>query len=170
MIALLTQTPNRLHPRCMRCGGQLPSRQGQLPFRSHKPPHAPCPIPKSRREFMLTDIILSKNRHTNTQPFYPACSSMPGPSLSAYSSAGCTCVRNTGTVNWPYVPSSQRSGTEKKLHDDLVYLLQGVAVCIGGLGMLVGSDKITEKDYPALDRAKGDIFMIVGATLYGFSM
>ena len=42
-------------------------------------------------------------------------------------------------------------------------------MCIGGLGMLVGSDKITEKDWTALSRAKGDVFMIVGATLYGFS-
>ena len=42
-------------------------------------------------------------------------------------------------------------------------------MCIGGLGMLVGSDKITEKDWTALSRAKGDVFMIVDATLYGFS-
>ena len=43
-------------------------------------------------------------------------------------------------------------------------------VCVGGLGMLVASDELTDKDWPALNRAKGDIFMIVGATLYGFSM
>lgn len=42
-------------------------------------------------------------------------------------------------------------------------------VCIGGLGLLVASDKITEKDYPAVSLVKGDIFMLVGATLYGFS-
>lgn len=35
--------------------------------------------------------------------------------------------------------------------------------------MLVASDELTDKDWPALNRAKGDIFMIVGATLYGFS-
>ena len=35
--------------------------------------------------------------------------------------------------------------------------------------MLVASDKITDKDYPAASLVKGDIFMIVGATLYGFS-
>ena len=35
--------------------------------------------------------------------------------------------------------------------------------------MLVASDEITDKDWPALSRAKGDVFMIVGATLYGFS-
>jgi len=35
--------------------------------------------------------------------------------------------------------------------------------------MLVASDHITEKDYPAVDLVKGDVFMIVGATLYGFS-
>ncbi|KAI0821548.1 hypothetical protein BC629DRAFT_1461872 [Irpex lacteus] len=47
--------------------------------------------------------------------------------------------------------------------------LLGVAVCIGGLGMLVASDEITDKDYPATSRAKGDVFMLVGATLYGFT-
>ncbi|KAI0313092.1 DUF914-domain-containing protein, partial [Amylostereum chailletii] len=45
----------------------------------------------------------------------------------------------------------------------------GVLVCVGGLGMLVASDEITDKDYPALSRAKGDVFMIVGASLYGFT-
>ncbi|GJJ11097.1 hypothetical protein Clacol_005328 [Clathrus columnatus] len=47
--------------------------------------------------------------------------------------------------------------------------LLGIAVCIGGLGMLVASDKLTQKDYPAVDLVKGDIFMIIGATLYGFT-
>ncbi|KAF8586376.1 DUF914-domain-containing protein [Ramaria rubella] len=45
----------------------------------------------------------------------------------------------------------------------------GIFVCIGGLGMLVASDEITQKDYPAASLVKGDIFMIVGATLYGFT-
>ncbi len=35
--------------------------------------------------------------------------------------------------------------------------------------MLVASDEMTDKDWPALSRAKGDVFMLVGATLYGFS-
>ncbi len=35
--------------------------------------------------------------------------------------------------------------------------------------MLVASDEITDKDWPALSRAKGDVFMLVGASLYGFS-
>jgi hypothetical protein len=35
--------------------------------------------------------------------------------------------------------------------------------------MLVGSDKLTQKDYAPTSLVKGDIFMIVGATLYGFS-
>ena len=47
---------------------------------------------------------------------------------------------------------------------------QGVLVCIGGLGMLVASDELTDKDYPAISKVKGDIFMIVGASLYGFCM
>ncbi|KAG1741166.1 DUF914-domain-containing protein [Suillus lakei] len=47
--------------------------------------------------------------------------------------------------------------------------LLGVLVCVGGLGMLVASDMLTDKNYPALSRGKGDAFMIVGATLYGFT-
>ena len=35
--------------------------------------------------------------------------------------------------------------------------------------MLVASDELTDKDWPAMNRAKGDVFMLVGATLYGFS-
>ena len=35
--------------------------------------------------------------------------------------------------------------------------------------MLVASDEMTDKDWPALSRAKGDVFMLVGATLYGFT-
>lgn len=45
----------------------------------------------------------------------------------------------------------------------------GILVCVGGLGMLVASDMLTGKNYPALSKGKGDAFMIVGATLYGFT-
>ncbi|KIY43763.1 DUF914-domain-containing protein [Fistulina hepatica ATCC 64428] len=45
----------------------------------------------------------------------------------------------------------------------------GVLVCVGGLGMLVTSDVITDKNWTATDRGKGDAFMIAGATLYGFT-
>ncbi|KAF9466055.1 DUF914-domain-containing protein [Collybia nuda] len=45
----------------------------------------------------------------------------------------------------------------------------GVVICIAGLGLLVASDQITDKDWTALSRAKGDGFMIAGATLYGFT-
>jgi len=45
----------------------------------------------------------------------------------------------------------------------------GVLVCVGGLGMLVSSDFLTDKNYHALNKAKGDAFMIAGATLYGFT-
>lgn len=56
------------------------------------------------------------------------------------------------------------------LHDvALITGLQGIVICVGGLGMLVASDELTDKDWPALSRAKGDVFMLVGATLYGFS-
>lgn len=47
--------------------------------------------------------------------------------------------------------------------------LLGVLVCVGGLGMLVASDELTDKDYPAANRGLGDAFMVIGATLYGFS-
>ena len=35
--------------------------------------------------------------------------------------------------------------------------------------MTVASDHITDKDYPAVNMVLGDIFMILGASLYGFS-
>ncbi|CAO3670143.1 unnamed protein product [Umbelopsis vinacea] len=41
------------------------------------------------------------------------------------------------------------------------------ALC--GLGMLVASDVITGKNYDAANALKGDLFCILGATLYGFS-
>ncbi|KAL0064400.1 hypothetical protein AAF712_008700 [Marasmius tenuissimus] len=49
--------------------------------------------------------------------------------------------------------------------------LLGVVICLGGMAMLVGSDIISGKTDGAapLDRAKGDGFMIAGATLYGFT-
>ncbi|KAH9924747.1 DUF914-domain-containing protein [Fomitopsis serialis] len=47
--------------------------------------------------------------------------------------------------------------------------LVGVLVCIGGLGMLVASDELTDKDWPAANRGLGDAFMVIGATLYGFT-
>ena len=33
----------------------------------------------------------------------------------------------------------------------------------------MGADQLTGKDYAAVDKGKGDAFMILGATLYGFS-
>jgi drug/metabolite transporter (DMT)-like permease len=49
------------------------------------------------------------------------------------------------------------------------WLLQGVSICIAGLGLLVTADQLTDKDWAALNKGKGDAFMILGATLYGFS-
>ena len=46
---------------------------------------------------------------------------------------------------------------------------QGILICVGGLGMLVASDQLTDKDYKAANKVKGDLFMLAGATLYGFS-
>lgn len=45
----------------------------------------------------------------------------------------------------------------------------GVIICVAGLGLLVASDFLTDKDYPAVNMGLGDGFMIIGATLYGFS-
>ncbi|EJU03675.1 DUF914-domain-containing protein [Dacryopinax primogenitus] len=45
----------------------------------------------------------------------------------------------------------------------------GVLVCIAGLGLLVTSDEITDKDWQSSDMVRGDILMIIGATLYGVS-
>jgi len=47
--------------------------------------------------------------------------------------------------------------------------LLGIMISIGGLGMLVASDHLTDKDYPAVNLVKGDLFMIFGASLYGFT-
>jgi len=47
--------------------------------------------------------------------------------------------------------------------------LLGVLISVGGLGMLVASDHITNKDYHAANMVKGDMFMIAGSTLYGFT-
>lgn len=35
--------------------------------------------------------------------------------------------------------------------------------------MLVAADRITAKDWDAADMVRGDIFMLLGATLYGIS-
>ncbi|KAI8371490.1 solute carrier family 35 member SLC35F1/F2/F6 [Radiomyces spectabilis] len=45
----------------------------------------------------------------------------------------------------------------------------GVFIALCGLGMLVGSDVMTDKNYAAADAVKGDLFCLLGATLYGFS-
>ena len=42
-------------------------------------------------------------------------------------------------------------------------------ICVTGLGLLVASDQLTNKDWAAPNKGKGDAFMILGATLYGFS-
>ena len=42
-------------------------------------------------------------------------------------------------------------------------------ICVTGLGLLVASDQITNKTWIGLDKSKGDLFMVIGATLYGFS-
>jgi len=45
----------------------------------------------------------------------------------------------------------------------------GALICVAGLGLLVGADQLTNKDWTAVNKGKGDGFMILGATLYGFT-
>ncbi|KAF8720433.1 hypothetical protein AX14_010966 [Amanita brunnescens Koide BX004] len=45
----------------------------------------------------------------------------------------------------------------------------GVLICMGGLGLLVASDLLTGKNWKAVDKGKGDAFMVAAGTLYGFS-
>lgn len=45
----------------------------------------------------------------------------------------------------------------------------GALICVLGLGLLVGADQLTKKDWAAVDKGKGDAFMILGSTLYGFT-
>ena len=52
---------------------------------------------------------------------------------------------------------------------DPLQLSQGVMICVTGLGLLVASDQLTNKDWDAVNKGKGDAFMILGASLYGFS-
>ncbi|CAO3624468.1 unnamed protein product [Cunninghamella echinulata] len=45
----------------------------------------------------------------------------------------------------------------------------GVFIALIGMGMLVGSDALNGLDYYAVDAVKGDLFCLLGATLYGVS-
>ncbi|KAI9794141.1 MAG: hypothetical protein M1833_000453 [Piccolia ochrophora] len=46
----------------------------------------------------------------------------------------------------------------------------GIVVCIGGMGLLLASDKITGSNTgPAVDLVKGDLFALLGASFYGLS-
>ncbi|CAI6334736.1 unnamed protein product [Periconia digitata] len=46
----------------------------------------------------------------------------------------------------------------------------GIFLCIGGMGILFGSDHLTKyNDFPAADALKGDLFALLGATLYGIT-
>lgn len=43
----------------------------------------------------------------------------------------------------------------------------GVLICLGGLGILLGSDHITGyNQFPASNALKGDLFALLGATFY----
>lgn len=49
-----------------------------------------------------------------------------------------------------------------------LFQIIGIVVCCGGMGMLIGSDHLTGGNGgPALDLVKGDLFALLGATLYG---
>ncbi|EED12905.1 DUF914 domain membrane protein [Talaromyces stipitatus ATCC 10500] len=47
----------------------------------------------------------------------------------------------------------------------------GISICIGGMGILLASDRITgsTSEGEALDPVKGDLFALLAATFYGFS-
>ncbi|KAI8988714.1 hypothetical protein BDB01DRAFT_719490 [Pilobolus umbonatus] len=45
----------------------------------------------------------------------------------------------------------------------------GVVIALGGMGMLIASDVMEGKNYSATDAVKGDLFCLLGATLYGVS-
>jgi solute carrier family 35 protein F1/2 len=46
----------------------------------------------------------------------------------------------------------------------------GILLCIGGMGILFGSDHLTGNNaFPAADQVKGDLFALLGATFYGLS-
>lgn len=45
----------------------------------------------------------------------------------------------------------------------------GILVTVGGMALLIVSDRLTGKDYHATDHVKGDLFVLLGASCYGFS-
>ena len=46
----------------------------------------------------------------------------------------------------------------------------GILICIGGVGVLIGSDRITgSTSLAASDQVKGDLFILLAAIMYGFS-
>ena len=50
--------------------------------------------------------------------------------------------------------------------------MTGIFICIGGLGILIGSDHITGTNQYSVsnsDQLKGDLFALLGATFYGLS-
>ncbi|KAL1605096.1 hypothetical protein SLS60_004639 [Paraconiothyrium brasiliense] len=48
--------------------------------------------------------------------------------------------------------------------------IAGILLCIGGVGVLFGSDHITGfNQFDAIDPVKGDLFALLGASLYGIS-
>ena len=40
---------------------------------------------------------------------------------------------------------------------------------MGSLGLLVAANQLMDKDWESVNMGKGDTFMILGTTLYGFS-
>jgi solute carrier family 35 protein F1/2 len=51
-----------------------------------------------------------------------------------------------------------------------IFQIIGILICVGGMGVLFGSDHITKaNDFPAENQLKGDLFALLGATCYGFS-
>ncbi|KAG0232663.1 hypothetical protein BGW41_001753 [Actinomortierella wolfii] len=49
------------------------------------------------------------------------------------------------------------------------YHYLGVFICMVGMALLIWSDMMAGKDYPGIDYVKGDLFCLLGATLYAVS-
>jgi hypothetical protein len=119
--------------------------------------------PTQNRLYFSDDQVTS--RPTNTPTSFHACSSMRASTFFSYSHKSNTISR---FARWAIPVCLFFSWVYMRTKYHWTQLL-GVFICICGLGLLVVSDQLTHKDWHAVSRAKGDAFMIAGATLYGFS-
>ncbi|KAI9678464.1 MAG: hypothetical protein M1829_002062 [Trizodia sp. TS-e1964] len=81
-----------------------------------------------------------------------------------------TTILSTQLINyWPIVVVVILSFLVLKVHYHWSQVL-GIIICVSGMGLLIASDHITgANDTLALDQLKGDLFMLLGSSCYGFS-